>query len=56
MGLALNVLSNANTNSAIGMTMLNKALDADQDTGDALAKMLEQSVNPMVGRNIDIRI
>lgn len=56
MGLSLNVLSNANTNSAVGMAMLNKALDADQNAGDALAKMMEQSVNPMIGQNIDVRI
>ena len=56
LGLSSTVLSNANTSSAVGMAMLNKALDADQDTGEALTRMLERSVNPLVGQNIDIRI
>lgn len=56
LGLSTTVLSNANPQSAVGMAMLNKALDADQASGDALAHMLELSVNPMVGQNIDVRV
>lgn len=56
LGLSTTVLSNANTQSAVGMAMLNKALDADQATGEALTQMLERSVNPMVGQNIDVRL
>ena len=56
LGLSTTVLSNANTQSAVGMAMLNKALDADQSNGAALASMLERSVNPMVGQNIDVRL
>jgi len=56
LGLSTTVLSNSNTQSAVGMMMLNKALDADQMNGDVLTKMLERSVNPMVGQNIDIRL
>ena len=56
LGLSTTVLANANTQSAVGMAMLNKALDADQATGEALTQMLERSVNPMVGQNIDIRL
>lgn len=56
LGLATTVLSNSNVNSAIGMAMLTKALDADQANGEALTNMLERSVNPMIGQNIDIRL
>lgn len=56
LGLSTTVLSNANTQSAIGIAMLNKALDADQASGEALTQMLERSVNPMLGQNIDIRL
>lgn len=56
LGMSTTVLANANTQSAVGMAMLNKALDADKATGDTLASMLERSVNPLVGQNIDVRI
>lgn len=56
LGMSSTVLSNTNTQSAVGLMMLNKALDTDQASGDALTKMLERSVNPMVGQNIDIRL
>lgn len=56
LGMSSTVLSNSNTQSAVGLMMLNKALDTDQMNGDAMTKMLERSVNPMVGQNIDIRL
>lgn len=56
VGLSTTVLSNANTNSAVGIALLDKAIEADQMNGDAMAKMLERSVNPMLGQNIDIRL
>lgn len=56
LGMSSTVLANSNTQSAVGMMMLNKALDADQANGDVVTKMLERSVNPMVGQNIDIRL
>lgn len=56
LGLSSTVISSGNMNSAIGMTLLNKALDTEQANGEALTNMLERSVNPFVGQNIDIRI
>lgn len=56
LGLSSTVLSNANTGSAVGMALLDKALSTDQENGEALTRMLERSVNPMVGQNIDIRL
>lgn len=56
LSLSSTVLSNADMNSSAGILLLNKALDMDQANGEMMASMLERSVNPMVGRNIDIRI
>lgn len=56
LGLSSTVLSNANLSSAVGMALLDKALETDQVNGESLTHMLELSVNPMVGQNIDIRI
>ena len=56
MGMSSTVLANTNAQSAVGLRMLNKALDADQLNGDLMTQMLERSVNPMVGQNIDIRL
>ncbi|MDO5154592.1 MAG: YjfB family protein [Eubacteriales bacterium] len=56
LGLSSTVLSNANTNTAVGIALLDKAMSTDQENGEALTKMLERSVNPMVGQNIDIRL
>ncbi len=56
LGLSSTVLSNANMNSSVGMALLDKALETDQANGESLVSMLERSVNPLVGQNIDIRI
>ena len=56
MGMSTTVLANASPQSAVGLMMLNKALDTDQVNGDLMTQMLERSVNPMVGQNIDIRL
>lgn len=56
LGLSTTVLANANTQSAVGIAMLNKAMDTDKMTGEALTQMLERSVNPMLGQNIDVRL
>lgn len=56
LGLASTVIANGNMSSSIGVTMLDKALDTDEANGAALISMLERSVNPLVGQNIDIRI
>lgn len=56
LGLSSTVLSNANVNSSVGMALLDKALEMDQENGESLVNMLERSVNPLVGQYIDIRI
>ncbi|NBH81577.1 putative motility protein [bacterium C-53] len=39
-----------------GVAMLSKSLDNVQETGDNLTKMMELSVNPDLGANIDISL
>ena len=56
LSLASITLSGANVNTDIGMALLSKSLEATDETGAAMIEMLEKSVNPMVGQNIDIRI
>ena len=36
--------------------MLEKTLDTMEDSGASMIKMMEQSVNPMVGANFDMRV
>ena len=40
----------------IDFKMLAKTLDTMEESGDAMIKMMEQSVNPMVGANFDMRV
>ena len=56
LSLASITLSSANVNTDIGMALLSKSLEATGETCAAMIEMLEKSVNPMVGQNIDIRI
>ena len=56
LSMSSNMLANSNTRSAASAEMLNKTLDNEKMNGQALTRMLERSVNPMVGQNIDIRI
>lgn len=42
--------------SQVSIAMLDKTLDMQQMMGDNLTKLMEMSVNPSVGGNIDIRI
>ena len=43
-------------NTDWGVAMLSKALDTAEVTGDALTKLMESSVTPKLGQNIDIRL
>ena len=40
--------------SKVGIALLAKALDTQQESGSKMVKMMEQSVNPMIGSNIDV--
>lgn len=47
---SLSVMSN------VSVAMLDKSLDLQKTMGDNITKMMEQSVNPSLGGNIDIRV
>lgn len=43
-------------NSQIGTAILSKNLDTVKDMGDSMIKMMEQSVYPNLGQNIDVLV
>lgn len=49
-------VSDTGSMNAIDMAMLRKSLDTVETSGVMLTQMMEQSVNPNVGANIDIRL
>lgn len=49
-------MAQTNVQSDIGVAVLSKSLDTFQDIGDGLTKMMEQSVTPYLGGNIDISL
>ncbi|MDD6797901.1 MAG: YjfB family protein [Bacteroides sp.] len=49
-------LSSIQTNNDIGVAVLAKSLDMMDVQGDSLKKMMELSVNPNVGQNIDFSV
>lgn len=58
MDIAAYSTANAQTSlmQAVGTTVLKKTMDMVEAEGAQLAQMMELSVNPNVGANIDIRI
>ena len=61
MDLARLSLSSIPTNSAFGVAMLSKSLDAVKSTGAQMVEMIdasamERSVNPAVGSNFDMYV
>lgn len=47
-------LTSADVNTQISAAVLGKSLDTVEDMGDGMIKMMEQSVYPNLGQNIDI--
>ena len=54
-GLSTN-LSTINVVNDVQVAVLRHSLDTLETSGDSLTKMMEASVNPELGQNIDIRI
>ena len=48
--------SNVNVGTKIGSALLSKQLDVQQEAGDEMVKMMEQSVTPAVGGNFDVSV
>lgn len=49
-------MSTAQLQTDWGMAMLSNSMDMAEITSDAMTKMLEASVTPNLGQNIDIRL
>ena len=54
-GLSM-ALAHISDMSQIGTAVLSKAMDTSEALGEGLVQMMELSVNPNVGSNIDIRL
>ena len=40
----------------VGIAMMKNALDMQEEMGAAMTQMMEQSVNPNLGANVDLRV
>lgn len=40
----------------VGIALLDKSMDTMQDMGDGMVKMMEASVTPHIGQNIDVSV
>ncbi|ROR28747.1 putative motility protein YjfB-like [Mobilisporobacter senegalensis] len=49
-------LSQGQLITEVNIGMLRKNLDTVETLGDAMIQMMEQSVNPNLGQNVDIRL
>ncbi len=49
-------LSMTDLSNQVGVAMLSKSLDTIEILGDGMVKMMEQSVYPNLGQNIDIAV
>jgi len=54
-GISTNI-STSNINNDVQLLMFKKELDTVQTNGDSLTKMMEASVTPNLGQNIDISV
>lgn len=49
-------LSQQRLMSDFSVAIMSKTLDTAENTGDTLTKMMEQSVQPNLGQNIDVTV
>ncbi len=49
-------MSTMNLSTDVGVAMLSKSLDTIQQMGDGMQKIMEASVTPYLGQNIDISV
>lgn len=54
--LTPNPVTMSGSNAVIGTAVLAKSLDSFEQSGEGIVKMMEQSVNPNVGKNFDMKI
>ena len=46
----------ASTMNAVGFAVLDMSMEAVEETGDSMVKMMEQSVYPYLVKNIDVSV
>lgn len=56
IGLLSMAVSQSPPTSDIGIAVLSKNLDALKEAGDGMVKMMESSVTPYLGQNIDYSV
>ncbi|MCA1295121.1 YjfB family protein [Paenibacillus sp. alder61] len=56
IGALSTALSQSSLKQAVGISVLKMAKEQTVTEGQALIKMMEQSVNPNLGGNIDIKV
>lgn len=62
LSLGMDIVSYASANavqstqSQVSLAMMAKTLDLQETMGDQITQMMELSVNPSIGGNIDIRV
>ena len=44
------------TMEGVGIAMMSKALDMQEQMGAEITQMMEQSLNPHLGANVDLRV
>lgn len=49
-------LSQIDVTNKVGVAMLSKSLDTMEDMGEGMTKMMEASVTPHLGQNIDLSV
>lgn len=49
-------MSQANVVNDVNIAVLSKTLDTVEESGELMIQMMEQSVNPHLGANIDVRV
>ena len=49
-------MSQANDINDVNIAVLSKTLDTVEESGELMIQMMEQSVNPHLGANIDVRV
>lgn len=49
-------LSTVNVTNDVSVAMLSKSLDVLEENGEGMIKMMESSVTPNLGQNVDIRL
>ena len=56
IGSMASSISAQSVNNDVEVLMMKKSLDTFEDTGAGITKMMEQSVNPHIGQNIDYSV